>query len=311
MTYGNRIIGMGIAILLSMQCFPASVHGGPVYHYREGRASGAGKVEAVTVIGSMRDHQVAKGETLLDIARLYGLGYNEMQDLYPEMDPWIPKPGIQLVVPSMWILPEERSPGIVINVAEMRLYHFPGIPEQVRTYPVAVGQPEWPSPIGSYRVIEKRQNPYWYIPPSLQEKYGVRTLPPGPDNPLGDRFIGIGDAIGIHGTDFAWSVGRLVTHGCIRLYPEDIRSLYPAVSEKTAVRMIYEPVKIGRSDGRIFLEAHRDVYGRISDYRSYALGRIEAAGLMRHVDMTLLDTVLVRRSGIPVEVGRLGDNVDL
>lgn len=293
-----------LLLLLAFSAVP--VQAGPVYRYRGHDAPGAAAADPITVIGELLEHEVAKGETLLDIARAYGLGFNEMEDLYPEMDPWIPKPGDVLVVPSRWVLPEDRRPGIVINVAEMRLYHFLDGAGSVRTFPVAVGQPSWPTPIGGFRVHDKRTNPFWYIPPSLQGQYGLRVVPPGPDNPLGDYFMGIGDAVGIHGTDFAWSVGRLVTHGCIRLYPEDIRSLFPTVSRGTPVQTVYEPVKIGRVGDRIFLEAHRDVYGRIPDYRGHALQRIAAAGLSAHVDPTLLDAVLERRSGVPVEVGTVG-----
>ncbi|MFW6054446.1 MAG: L,D-transpeptidase family protein, partial [Thermodesulfobacteriota bacterium] len=134
---------------------------------------------------------VKEGETLLDIARLYDLGFNEMQDLYPELDPWIPPEGTELTIPSRWVIPGERRKGIVVNVAELRLYFFRGKEKAVRTFPIGIGRRDWPSPLGTFRVGEKRANPRWYIPRSLQEKYGLKTMPPGPDNPLGNYWIGL------------------------------------------------------------------------------------------------------------------------
>ncbi|MGD9823298.1 L,D-transpeptidase family protein [Desulfobacter sp.] len=292
-----------VIIGIMLLAVPEFVQSGSVFQYRDGKQDGTSGSQKITVIGSLQNHQVAKGETLLDIARFYDLGFNEMADLYPEMDPWLLKPGSILVIPSLWILPEIRKPGIVINVAEMRMYHFFDHSREVRTFPVAVGQRLWPSPSGNFRVIEKRKSPFWYIPMSLQKKYGISVLPPGCDNPLGDYFIGIGNAIGIHGTNFAWAVGRLVTHGCIRLYPEDIKELYPAVSLGTQVQMIYEPIKIGYIGRRIFLEAHRDIYAGISNYQKSALDRIAAAGSTCHFDAATVKQTLQIRSGIPIEVG--------
>jgi len=298
-----RSAAAAVIIWTVLLAVPEFVQSGSVFQYRDGKQEGTAPGQEITVIGSLQNHQVAKGETLLDIARFYDLGFNEMEDFYPEMDPWLPRPGSILVIPSLWILPEIRKPGIVINIAEMRLYYFLDHSREVRTFPVAVGQSLWPSPSGNFRVIEKRKYPAWYIPLSLQKKYGISVLPPGCNNPLGDYFIGIGNAIGIHGTNFAWAVGRLVTHGCIRLYPEDIRELYSAVSLGTQVWMIYEPIKIGHIGRRIFLEAHRDIYAGINNYQKYALDRIEAFGSTCHFDAVTVEQTLRIRSGIPVEVG--------
>ncbi|MBP8830614.1 MAG: L,D-transpeptidase family protein [Desulfobacter sp.] len=282
---------------------PEFAQSGSAFQYWDGKQGGTAGSQEITVIGSLQNHQVAKGETLLDIARFYDLGFNEMADLYPEMDPWFLKPGSILVIPSLWILPEIRKPGIVINVAEMRLYHFLDHSREVRTFPVAVGQCLWPTPSGNFCVIEKRKYPFWYIPMSLQKKYGTGVIPPGSNNPLGEYFIGIGNAIGIHGTNFAWTVGRLVTHGCIRLYPEDIRELYSAVSLGTQVRIIYEPIKIGYIGKKIFLEAHRDIYAKINNYQKYALDRIATYGSTCRFDAATVEQTIRIRSGIPVEVG--------
>lgn len=254
------------------------------------------------VIGSPRIHTVQHRETLLDIARKYGLGFNEMKDLYPDVDVWIPPEGMELVIPSQWILPEAATRGILINVAELRLYYFPGNDRPVSTYPLGIGDTDFTTPLGRFRIQDKRTRPTWYIPESLQGKYGVKSVPPGPENPLGDHWMGIGNSYGIHGTDIAWSVGRLVTHGCIRMYPEDIQVFYPEVATGTPVTIIYEPVKIGLSSGRVFAEVHRDVYNRIPDFVAYGHARLTEAGLLGRVDPDRYRRALERRDGMPVDV---------
>ncbi|MCF8105506.1 MAG: L,D-transpeptidase family protein [Desulfohalobiaceae bacterium] len=257
------------------------------------------------IIGTPRRHVVKDGETLLDIARLYDLGFNEIQGLYPGLDPWIPPAGTELTIPSLWVIPGERRKGIVVNVAELRLYFFPGKKKAVRTFPVGIGRRDWPSPLGTFMVGEKRANPRWYIPRSLQEKYGLKTMPPGPDNPLGNYWIGLANtSYGIHGTDIPWSVGRLVTHGCIRLYPEDIEPLFAMVQPGTPVAIIYEPVKIGLKSGRVYAEVHRDIYDRIEDFVEYGRQRLRAAGLINRVDLAKFGRVLARQSGMVVDVTR-------
>ncbi|MFO8085768.1 MAG: L,D-transpeptidase family protein [Desulfobacterales bacterium] len=291
----------------------------------DGRLSG---VSTVSVIGHPVKHTVKKGDTLLDIARHYGLGFNEMEDLYPEMDPWLPPEGKELIIPSMWVLPQADRSGIVVNIAELRLYHFLvgqsfkknsgnnfhekfendfSDTQFARTYPVGIGDEKFTTPAGQFRVDEKRTRPFWYIPPSLQEKYApVTIVPPGPDNPLGGYFMGIGDAYGIHGTNNPWSVGRLVTHGCIRLYPEDMESLYYAISVGTPVQIIYEPVKIGIRNGKIYMEVHRDIYNRIADFYQYSFRKLSDSGLINDVDTGRFEAELKRKSGMPVEVGSIG-----
>ena len=301
---------------------------GLVYTYFDTPKNFSPDAETATVIGHPVRYVVQKGDTLLDIARNFRLGFNELEDLYPDLNPWVPTVGKELILPRMWVLPQYRKTGIVINLAEMRLYHFldrKGISGNswgdfqekvksgglelgfVRTYPVGIGDETWNSPVGSFRIIEKRVKPTWYIPPSLISKYHpIKVVPPGPDNPLGDYFMGIGDAYGIHGTDNPWSVGRLVTHGCIRLYPEDIEYLFPTVSEGTPVQIVYEPIKIGFLDGTVYVEVHRDIYGRISDFEQYGYQKLADLGLMDNIKPSLFEAELEKKSGMPVKVGRIG-----
>lgn len=256
------------------------------------------------IIGTPGIHSINPEETLLDIARQYGLGINELQDLYPSLDPWIPPEKMKLVIPSQWVLPETPRGGIVINVAELRLYFVQDKDNLVRTYPVGIGDREFATPEGLFKVGAKRANPTWFIPESLQEKYGVKAIPPGADNPLGDYWIGLAgsDGYGIHGTDIPWSVGRLVTHGCIRLYPEDIKLLFKMVRPGTTVQIIYEPVKIALGSKRVYAEVHQDIYGRIEDFVEYGRKRLEEEKVLEQVDLEKFGQVLARQSGQVVDV---------
>ena len=257
------------------------------------------------LIGTPQRHIIMKKETLLDIARQYGLGFNEIQDLYPHLDPWIPPEGMELTIPSQWILPEGGIDSIVINVAELRLYYFTKEHGIVKTFPIGIGDIEWPTPFGKFKVGDKRVRPTWYIPPSLREKYGVKSIPPGPENPLGDYWIGLGGTMyGIHGTDIPWSVGRLVTHGCIRMYPEDIRQFFYMIKPGTLVKIIYEPVKIGFLFENIYVEAHRDIYEKIGDIAEYGHGLLREMGIVERVDLEKYQQALESQNGMPMDITR-------
>jgi L,D-transpeptidase ErfK/SrfK len=274
----------------------ARAAGVPVHYY---------DVEIKTVIGAPERHIVKNKDTFLDIARHYRLGFNEMEDLYPEIDPWIPPAGTWLVVPTQWVLPASLDKGIIINAAELRLYYFmkAGIDTVVKTFPIGIGDTDWPTPLGDFKVGEKRKNPAWYVPPSLREKYRVKVIPPGPENPLGEYWIRLSNSsYGMHGTDIPWSVGRLVTHGCIRLYPEDIQHLYQEVQPGTPVKIIYEPVKIGVLAGRVYAEVHRDIYHMIDDFVEHGYRRLWEEGVLDRVDAEKFHELLERKDGMPVDI---------
>ncbi|MDP3017665.1 MAG: L,D-transpeptidase family protein, partial [Deltaproteobacteria bacterium] len=244
-------------------------------------------IQAITVIGALQTYIVQKDDTLLDIARNFDLGFSEIQLPYKELDPWVPTVGTELIIPTYWILPEGNWNGVVINVPEMRLYLFFKKISMVKTFPIGIGVTENFTPVGRFHIKEKRVSPTWHIPLSLREKYeGRKSIPPGPENPLGSHWLGLSiRGYGIHGTNFPWAVGRLVTHGCIRLYPEDIPHLYSTVSIGTPVEIIYEPVKIGFIEGRIFIEVHEDIYHRIPDFFQYTLQKMEKKVIKNLVDL--------------------------
>ncbi|MFN3535115.1 MAG: L,D-transpeptidase family protein [Desulfatiglandales bacterium] len=257
-----------------------------------------------TMVGSISYHQVKPKETFLDIARNYGLGFNELEDLYPGMDPWIPPPNTEILLPTQWLLPLVEDPEIVINVAEMRLYYFRKEKGLVETYPIGIGDIGYETPVGSYKVVQKRKNPYWYVPKSLWNETTERVVPPGPDNPLGEYWLGLSlEAYGIHGTNFPWAIGRLVTLGCIRLYPEHIKLLYEKVAVGTKVTMIYEPLKVGFSRGMIFVEVHSDRYSKKKDLKGDFFSKVRSLGLNYYVDEAELLKVIYAHDGVPHRVG--------
>jgi L,D-transpeptidase ErfK/SrfK len=259
-----------------------------------------------SVVGTVQHHIVLPKETLLDIVRNFGLGYNELSLLYPKIDPWMPRSGRNLVIPTQWVLPSTKLFGLVINLPEMRLYHFIPKTGLVTTYPVGIGDVGWETPVAVGHVIYRKVDPTWLIPESLRAKYGVVTIPPGPNNPLGKYWLGLSLAgYGIHGTNSPWGIGRLVSHGCVRLYPEDIALLFKKVYVNTPVEIVYEPVKIGVLDKKIFIEVHPDIYSRIPDMQAQTLRRLHELDILSSVSVSLVKYALEKQNGLPVRVGFL------
>jgi len=283
--------------------------GNGAYRYRPPIRFYGVDTKAMTVIGAPQTYIVQKDDTLLDIARNFDLGFSEIQLLYKDLDPWVPPEGMELTIPTFWILPEGRWNGIQINIPEMRLYLFLKKISMVKTFPIGIGVTENFTPTGQFHIKDKRVSPTWHIPVSLREKYdGRKSMPPGPENPLGSHWMGLSiRGYGIHGTNFPWAVGRLVTHGCIRLYPEDILHLYPTVPVGTPVNIIYEPIKIGFKEGRIFIEVHEDIYHRIPDPLQFALNKLEQKRIKNLVELEKLKEALDQRSGFPTEIASDSD----
>lgn len=222
------------------------------------------------LIGEITTAKVAEGETLIDIARDHGLGYNEIVAANPGLDPWLPPPGAEVILPTRYILPSTPREGIIINLAEMRIYFYPRpVGDEapvVMTFPIGIGQEGWSTPLGITKVIDKIENPSWTVPQSIRRAHAEAgrplpaIVPPGPDNPLGKHAMRLGmTSYLIHGTNKTYGVGMRVSHGCIRMYPEDIEALFAVVPVSTSVWIIDQPYKLGRDHGNLYLEAHAPV----------------------------------------------------
>ena len=225
------------------------------------------------LVGELRVTAAREDQTLLDIARHHDLGFNEITAANPGVDPWLPGAGTRVVLPLQLVLPSGRRAGIVINLAQMRLFYFPRGSSRVITHPLGVAAEFGATPLGSTSVVRKAVDPAWHPPASIRAARAAagetlpEVVPPGPNNPLGRHALYLGFAgYLIHGTNRPWGIGMRVSGGCIRLYPEDIESLYPALPVGTPVRIINEPFAIGRRDGLPYVQAFsqpdRDRAGR-------------------------------------------------
>ncbi len=211
------------------------------------------------VIGETGRHVVRAGETLQEIARARDVGFVELRAANPGVDPWIPRAGLELLIPSAHLLPYDANHRIVVNIADMRLYFFERDGSGVRSWPVGIGRQAHETPLGVLAVTEKRVAPTWRPTAEfLADSPGFPVeVPPGPDNPLGDYAIRVGwDGVNIHGTNKPDGIGRRLSRGCIRLYPEDIEELFPLVVVGDAVRITDEPAKLGWIEGELFMEVH-------------------------------------------------------
>jgi L,D-transpeptidase ErfK/SrfK len=219
------------------------------------------------VVGAVATVTAREEDTLIDIARRNGLGYHDIVRANPDVNVWVPGEGTEVVLPTRFVLPPGPRRGIVLNLAEYRLYYYPepveGEPAYVMTYPISIGRMDWETPLGSTSVISKVTDPSWYPPQSVRDEHEAdgrplpRVVPPGPDNPLGKYAMRLGlPGYLIHSTNRPAGVGMRVTHGCIRMFPEDIEYLFPNVDVNTPVRIINTPVKIGWFGDELVLEVH-------------------------------------------------------
>jgi L,D-transpeptidase ErfK/SrfK len=220
-----------------------------------------------TVFGEISTVIADERDTLLDIARRHGFGYQDMKLVNPNVDTWLPGEGVEITLPAKFILPVAPQEGIVLNVPEMRLYYYlpkkKGQAQEVITYPLGVGREGWNTPYMKTYIAEKKKNPNWYPPESIRKEHEEagdplpKIVKAGPDNPLGHFAMRLGrpDYL-IHGTNKPYGLGMRVSHGCIRLYPEDIEALFAEVALKTPVNIINQPYKIGVKNDVIYLEAH-------------------------------------------------------
>jgi L,D-transpeptidase ErfK/SrfK len=220
-----------------------------------------------TVIGEPQVVFARDEDTLSDLAREYGLGYDDIIEANPGVDQWLPGAGTAIMLPTQYVLPNVEHKGVILNIATKRLFYFPEMPEGanqvVKTYPIGIGRVGWETPLGETTVVSKAKDPHWWVPASVRREHAEKgdplpsVVPPGPDNPLGHRVLKL-DMPGylIHGTNAPYGVGMRVSHGCVRLYPENIEVLYTLVDIGEEVTIINEPYQFGQRDGAMFFEAH-------------------------------------------------------
>lgn len=208
------------------------------------------------LVGTTEAYVTRQGDTLLDIARTYDLGYSQLIAANPGIDPWLPGANKRIAVSSLYLLPDGPRIGIIVSLSEQRLYYFPPGGQLVETFPIGIAVEANLTPIGSTRVLAKDVRPSWYPPRSIRmERPDLpEVVPPGSDNPLGEYALRLGwPSYLIHGTNKPYGVGRHVSHGCIRLYPEDIARLFQEVKVGTQVRVIEEEVRLAWINNELYL----------------------------------------------------------
>jgi L,D-transpeptidase ErfK/SrfK len=264
-------------------------------------------------------------DTLIDIARDHSIGQDEMVMANPKVDRWLPGRNTPVLLPSQYILPDSPHSGIVVNIPEMRLYFYPATeskqpPTDVVTYPISVGRMDWRTPLGTTRVVQKIKDPSWRPPKSIKAEHArdgeilPDVVPPGPDNPLGQYAMKLGvPGYLIHGVDVdkSYGIGMRVTHGCIRMYPEDVAKLFPEVSVGTPVHLVNQPVKLGWFNNELYMEVSQSLDEDQISYETLyntAMSLITRKTAERTValNMPVIQQALRKPSGIPVKISGSG-----
>lgn len=272
------------------------------------------------LIGELQVIAANEDDTLVDIARQYRYGYDNLRAANPSVDAWLPRNGSLVTLPGRHILPDAPRTGIVVNSPEMRLYYFlpakGGEPARVKTFPVAIGRGEWNTPVVNTRVTGKVVDPAWYPPESIRREHAAdgrplpRVVPAGPDNPLGKYAMRLSiPSYLIHGTNKQYGIGMQVTHGCIRLYPEDIEALFRQVPVNTPVRIVNQRFKAGWHQGTLYLEVHAPLEETPEAERHNRQPLLDAiaAATRDHpdypVDWPAVQAAAAEARGIPVPIG--------
>lgn len=284
------------------------------------------QVQAVTVampsmgdlVGKLQTMKTRYTDTFADIGDAHGIGYLALVHANPNVDPWLPGKGTQITLPTEYILPQAPHQGIVINLAEYRLYYYHD--HKVQIFPIGIGTDNNPSPVAKTKVIGKIVAPTWYPPKSIREEHAKEgnylpaKIPPGPDDPLGPFALQLGvPGYFIHGTNKQFGIGTQVSHGCFRMYNQNITQLFKEVPRGTPVHIVNQPVKLGMKGTRLFIEVHRADDGHTQD-RMAALKK-QAQQLLQgwelqypglDINQQGLDKALKANSGVPTQIGELG-----
>lgn len=268
------------------------------------------------VIGEPQVVKTKYEDTFVDLARRYNVGYLELKLANPDVDPWIPGEGTEVVIPTQFLLPDAPREGIVLNVTEMRMYYYPepqdGESARVMTFPVGVGRVDWKTPLGETKVVRKAANPTWYPPESIRKEHAEygdileKVVPPGPENPLGGHalYLGLRGYL-LHGTNQPSGIGMQVTHGCIRMLPEDVSALFELAPVGTTVRIIDEPYKTAWHRGQLYLEVHPPLEGEERFKHATLMQSVSKATGPQgfsHVDWLAAEAMAQAPNGLPQPV---------
>jgi L,D-transpeptidase ErfK/SrfK len=291
------------------------------------------------LIGNVTTYRIDKGDTLLDVGRWFGVSAKEISDANGGLDWWSPPARKEITLPTEHILPDGARKGIVLNIPEMRIYYYHPVVERftsdsevmnraayraddgvskdgelvtrvVYTFPVGLGRYDWKTPVGKFTVRGKTRNPTWVLPESIYKEHLERdgeapkfVKGGDPDNPLGLFRIELTLPLyALHGTNVPWGVGMQVSHGCVRLYPEDIERLFSKVKVGTPGQFVYQPIKFGWRGDALYVEVHDDLYGMYPGLWAFAVGEVKRKKLDEYVDLQKLEMAVERKSGVPTYV---------
>lgn len=268
------------------------------------------------VVGAVQVIEARYEDTFADLGKTHDLGYLEMVAANPGVDAWLPGAGTEIILPTRYILPPGPREGVVINLAEYRLYYYPKNKPVVYTYPLGIGREGWDSPISNTTIAVKTPNPGWTPPQSILREHAEAGdplpayVPPGPDNPLGPYKLTLGlPGYLIHGSNKKFGIGMRVSHGCFRMLNHNVLELADLVPVGTKVRIINEPYKFGMSEGKLYLEAHETLSndGEVSVVDKHAavvnvLLKREDIQDAHRLDWELVREVVAAQVGMPIPI---------
>ncbi|MFK1351812.1 L,D-transpeptidase family protein [Pseudomonas aeruginosa] len=270
------------------------------------------------VVGQVQVIKAKYEDTFADLGEQYNLGYSEMVAANPGVDPWLPGVGTEVIIPTRFVLPPGPREGVVINLAEYRLYYYPKGQNVVHTYPLGIGREGWGSPIANTRITAKTKDPAWYPPASIRAEHAAdgdplpTVVPPGPDNPLGPYKLTLGvPGYLIHGSNKKFGIGTRTSHGCFRMYNADVTHLFSMISVGTSVRIINEPYKFGVSSGKVYLEAHTPLNDHgdpsvVDKHTAVINTLLKRDDLAKRIQLNwdVVREVVASEDGVPVEIAQ-------
>jgi len=277
--------------------------------------------EGEDIVGEIQVIKAKYEDTFAALGETHDLGYLELVAANPGVDPWLPGEGTDIILPTRFILPPGPREGIVINLAEYRLYYYPEGQSVVHTYPLGIGREGWGSPVGNTRISAMTSNPAWYPPQSIRDEHAAdgdplpRVVPPGPDNPLGPYKMTLAmPGYLIHGSNKKFGIGMRVSHGCFRMLNHNVLELAGRVKVGTPVRIIDEPYKFGVSQGKVYLEAHTPLqeenqHMTLMDKHAVVINTLldeehDASAL--RLDWEMVREVIAGEDGLPIQIAEQG-----